>query len=102
VNPRYERLRYDELTSNPAAATRRVLELLGETDRGVPLAAGQTLAGGPNHTVAGNPMRFRRGEIEIKADERWRREMPDASRALVTALTWPTLLRHGFVGARRG
>ena len=101
VNPRYELLRYDEFASDPAGATQRVLELLGESDRDVPLADGRRLAGGPNHTVAGNPMRFGRREIEITADERWRREMPDASRALVTALTLPTLLRHGFVGGGR-
>jgi hypothetical protein len=50
--------------------------------------------------VAGNPVRFRHGEIEIREDERWRREMPGTSKALVTALTFPTLLRHGFLPAR--
>jgi hypothetical protein len=101
VNPRYRLLRYDELASSPEAAIRRVLELIGEADRDVPLVDGRRVAGSPHHTVAGNPDRFRHGEIEIRADEAWRGQMPEASRAAVTALTLPMLLRYGFVGNGR-
>jgi hypothetical protein len=102
VNPRYLLLTYDELAADPEAAVRRVLELIGEADRDVPLADGRRIAGGPHHTVAGNPDRFRRGEIEIRRDLSWRAGMPESSRAVVTALTLPTLLRYGFVGPRAG
>jgi hypothetical protein len=101
VNPRYRLLRYDELASSPEAAIRRVLELIGEGDRDLPLVGGRRVAGGAHHTVAGNPDRFRHGEVEIRADEAWRGQMPEASRAAVTALTLPTLLRYGFVGNGR-
>jgi hypothetical protein len=42
-------------------------------------------------------MRFKQGEIEIRADEEWREAMAAPSRALVTSLSWPSLLRYGFV-----
>jgi hypothetical protein len=102
VNPQYRLLRYDELTSNPEAAIRAILELIGEADRDVPLVDGRKVAGRPHHTVAGNPNRFRRGEIVIRSDDSWRGVMPESSRAVVTALTLPTLLRYGFVGSRAG
>ena len=44
---------------------------------------------GENHTVAGNPLRFRRGPLEIRLDDEWRRSMPAADRRAVTLLTWP-------------
>jgi len=48
---------------------------------------------GEDHTVAGNPIRFRRGEIEVRRDDEWRTRMPRRSKALVTALTLPALAR---------
>ena len=51
---------------------------------------------GPNHTVAGNPVRFRRGDVAIEADLEWRSRLETGPRRIVTALTWPLLLRYGF------
>ena len=48
---------------------------------------------GEDHTVAGNPIRFRRGEIEVRRDDEWRTRMARRSKALVTALTLPALAR---------
>lgn len=43
----------------------------------------------PHHTVAGNPMRFRSGEIAIRQDEAWRTELPRGPRLMVGLLTAP-------------
>jgi hypothetical protein len=51
---------------------------------------------GPNHTVAGNPIRFRRGDIPIVPDVEWQERLEPGARRIVTALTWPLLLRYGF------
>jgi hypothetical protein len=88
-------LRYDELTARPAGALRLMLERLDLPGDAGALASGQ-LALQPNHTVAGNPVRLGRGEITIRADVEWRARLPRAARRMVTALTWPLLLRYGF------
>jgi hypothetical protein len=44
---------------------------------------------GVDHVVAGNPMRFERGEIALRRDDRWRVEMPVRSRIAVGGLTAP-------------
>lgn len=49
-----------------------------------------------NHTVAGNPLRFERGAITVRPDVEWRAGLAPGARRLVTALTWPLLLRYGF------
>ncbi|MBS1880194.1 MAG: sulfotransferase [Actinobacteria bacterium] len=86
---RYANLRYADFAAEPAAAVEEVLRFLGEEGRANPVSAGHTVQLGAEHTAAGNPNRFRRGEVRIRPDDEWQREMPAGSRALVGALTFP-------------
>ena len=95
LGSRYALLRYRDLAADPPAAVRTVLELVGEGGRGLPFTAPDTVVLGEQHTAAGNPMRFQRGELTVRPDERWRDHMPAGARALVTALTLPSLSRYG-------
>jgi hypothetical protein len=72
-----------------------VLELVGEGNRPLPFTSSDTIVLGEEHTAAGNPMRFQRGKLTVRPDERWRDSMPAPARALVTALTLPSLSRYG-------
>jgi hypothetical protein len=89
---RYMLGRYGGFTADPAGFVDEVLEFIGERQRPSPVGADKSveLAGG--HTVAGNPNRFDRGRLQVRADEAWRTRMPRRSRALVTALTFPLLV----------
>lgn len=49
-----------------------------------------------NHTVSGNPLRFTTGELKIRPDTEWRDAMRPRDRRLVTAATWPLLVRYGY------
>ena len=55
---------------------------------------------GVNHIVAGNPIRFLKGRVEIRPDMVWQEGMRWRDKALVTALTWPLLLKYGYLGRR--
>ncbi len=89
----YRRLRYDEFVADPARAVAAILEFVGEPPAHTRISGRRTVDLGEDHTVAGNPIRFRRGEVEVRRDDEWRTRMPAASRALVTALTLPALAR---------
>ena len=52
----------------------------------------------PNHIVAGNPSRFTTGDVTIRSDDAWTREMPLRDQRLVAGLTLPLLFRYGYVG----
>jgi hypothetical protein len=56
---------------------------------------------GVHHTAFGNPGRFQTGEIPLRKDMRWRRELSIGEHALALALTWPLLLRYGYLGTKR-
>lgn len=95
------RLRYEDFATSPGPAVRRVLELAGEPDAEPPLVGEREVELGVHHTVAGNPDRLRTGRVELRPDREWRARMRGRDRALVTALTWPLLLRYGYVGETR-
>jgi hypothetical protein len=87
----YRRLRYQDFVTDPRAAVSSILDFLGEPTEHTRISARRTVELGEDHTVAGNPIRFRRGEIEVRRDDEWRTRMPPRSKALVTALTLPAL-----------
>jgi hypothetical protein len=48
------------------------------------------------HTFSGNPDRFNAGNMVIMPDEGWKHSLSYARQMMVTALTWPGLLRYGY------
>lgn len=90
------RLRYEEFVTRPAELSRQALDL-AEVDTPLPHIKGSTVVLGPNHSCAGNPMRFRTGEIELVPDVAWREEQRPAQRRAVTAFTAPLLAKYGYL-----
>lgn len=92
------RVRYEDLVADPAAsieAAWQALALPGRAD--VPMVDATTVDLHPTHSVAGNPMRFRTGLTQVRADDAWRTEMPERDRRLVTALSYPVLKAFGYL-----
>jgi hypothetical protein len=56
----------------------------------------------PTHTVAGNPMRFKGGRLDLRLDEQWRERLRPVHRAIVSVLTWPLMRRYGYRVRRPG
>ena len=92
---RYLRLRYEDFIAAPQSILSRILALTGG---GVTpgFAADRTIALRPVHGISGNPSRFARGAVELKADEEWRTGMKRADRLIVTAMTAPLLMRYRY------
>jgi hypothetical protein len=91
-------VRYEDLVARPGPTLQRVLRFAGME----PMAGGLAHVGegvvrlGQHHTVAGNPMRFRVGEIPLRLDAEWRVRMPVAQRRMVGALTAPLRWPYGY------
>jgi SAM-dependent methyltransferase len=96
----YVLVRYEDLVQDPRAELTRILSGLDlGSDRLTYLKPGVARLG-IAHTVAGNPLRFQRGEIEIRPDDEWLDRMRPSRRAVVTCLTWPLLERYGYLKGR--
>jgi Sulfotransferase family len=89
-------LRYEDFIAEPAAAIGRLLELVG-AEGAVNPVRGRTVDLGKNHTVTGNPDRFRSGPTLLRPeDDAWKKELPGRARLLTQALSWPLMARYGY------
>jgi hypothetical protein len=97
------RVRYESLIASPRREVERIVrhagvlverETLDFLDQGeVDLAT--------NHIVAGNPLRLGRRSLDLRLDDAWRAQMDRRQRSLVLLLTWPLLLRYGYLSEGR-
>jgi UDP-N-acetylglucosamine transferase subunit ALG13 len=92
------RTRYEDFVRSPGETVRPVFGFLGRPEDEATLSA---LDDGVvdlrvSHTVSGNPMRFRTGQVRIRADEEWRTGLMPSDRRLVAAMTAPLRLWYGY------
>jgi hypothetical protein len=91
-------LRYEALLGQPRPGLERILAAASEpvtADSFVFLGDGWVDLG-VDHTVAGNPMRFHQGRLDLRLDRAWTTKLPARDRRVVTAITWPLQLRYGY------
>ena len=93
----YHVLRYEDLVRDPAATIHESLHGLGLGKPPLPFLDGTKATLGDNFTLAGNPFRFKKGDIQIRLDDEWKTKMPARSRRFVTLLTWPMLKHYGYL-----
>jgi len=95
-------LRYEEFTADPAGTVDALLRFVDADPAGNPVRD-RTVALRPNHTVTGNPDRFRTGPTRIRdSDDAWRRTLTRGQRFAATALAWPLFGRYGYRDAPPG
>lgn len=94
-------VRYESLVCDPKRELRRVLRLADVEGGELSFVHEDAVELEVAHTVSGNPMRFERGPVALKPDEAWRNAMSGRDRALVSAISFPLLVRYGYL-ARGG
>lgn len=95
------RIRYEDLVADPVTTLGYAWDTLGLPGHcHVPIGADGTIVLHGTHSVAGNPMRFRRGATRVQPDEVWRVDMPVLDRRVVELIAWPALRHYGY--GRRG
>ena len=91
-------VRYEDFVHDPRSWVARTLDFAGVAvgaDGLDHIATGRVRLG-RGHLVAGNPMRFRTGNIAVAGDEAWRTAMPARDQRLVAAVTAGLRRRHGY------
>jgi hypothetical protein len=87
---------YEDFAARPRETVRDIVAFLHE-DGAAPFISDDTVTLGGNHTLLGNPDRFRTGPVTIAPDERWRSQMPRRQQVGVRIATWPLMLRYGYL-----
>jgi hypothetical protein len=99
---RLSRLRYEDFVNDPTFYLAETLIRLGFDEKAgsLPVLRGREISLSVDHTVSGNPSRFRTGNLELQPDEEWKVKMRDADKNVVTALSAPLLLKYGYLGRK--
>lgn len=92
---RFMRLRYEDFVQDPRGSTQDILRFLGEEAAENPFESEREISLGMHHTFSGNPDRFQEGTTTIRLEESWKSKMSLARQIMVTALTWPGMVRYG-------
>jgi UDP-N-acetylglucosamine transferase subunit ALG13 len=93
-------VRYEDFVADPRGTLTGVLEFMGrDTSNGaLSFVDGRQITLTPSHTVAGNPMRFTNGSIEVASDDAWQTAFPAPKQRIVSAMTRPLRARYGYRG----
>jgi hypothetical protein len=90
-------VRYEDFAQTPGETLATVARYAGLPLPSAPSPGDDDLLLRPNHTVAGNPMRFHTGRLAVRADDEWRTAMAPGRRRVVSALTLPLRARYGYL-----
>lgn len=89
-------LRYEEFIADPARTIDALVRLCGAGPATNPMQ-GRTIELHTNHTVTGNPDRFRTGATIVRErDDSWKTGLSRRARLAAVALSWPLLRRYGY------
>jgi Sulfotransferase family len=91
---------YEDFAARPRETVQRIVAFMHE-DGEAPFVTDDTVVLRGNHTLLGNPDRFRTGEVTVTPDERWRSHMPRRQQVGVRIATWPLMRRYGYRGSSR-
>ncbi len=90
------RIYYEDLVADPRGTLTRICLAVGEPNPTLDFLEGQVAHLGKGHTVAGNPMRFQEGPVNIKPDMDWIENLDKRQKAVVSAYTWPLMMYYGY------
>lgn len=84
---KFKRVRYEDFIDQPQEWVEDILEWVGHTPISSDLVKDKIVHLNPNHVIAGNPSRFKRGDITLRSDNEWQKKMPRLSKWVVTLLS---------------
>jgi hypothetical protein len=92
----FVQLQYEEFIRQPQAAMSQILNAAGVGPAAEEFLRDGVLQAGVQHTVSGNPGRFKSGPVALKLDDEWRTAFRGGNRWIVDVLTGIWLRRYGY------
>jgi Sulfotransferase family len=89
-------VRYEDFVARPRATLTSVASFVNESSEGLRFVGDRTVELDRNHTVWGNPSRFRTGIVEIRHDDEWKSKLSGADRFVPTLVALPLMPRYGY------
>lgn len=96
-NGNYTLVRYEHFMDNPVEVVEQVLADMSVNDKDLSFIDDKKITLGVDHTVSGNPMRFKVGEIELRVDDKWKEELSKKNQNIVSVLSRKRLKQYGYL-----
>lgn len=91
---------YEDFAAHPRETVSEIVAFLEEEGQ-APFISADTVVLNVNHTLLGNPDRFRTGAVKIAPDDQWTSHMPWRRRIGVQLATLPLMRRYGYLRSAR-
>lgn len=94
---RYLRISYEDFIQNPQMAVEKILNLLDEKVTELPFVDKSTVKMSTDHIVTGSPSsRSNTGMVNLRLDERWKKNMIFRDKLIISGLTLPLLYSYKY------
>lgn len=93
----YTLIRYEDFMENPAKTIEVILNKAGIFNKDLSFVRDRYIKLSVDHTVSGNPMRFKVGQIELRPDDQWKTKLSSLNKRVVTILTYFRLKKYGYI-----
>lgn len=80
---------YDDFVLQPKETVQYLFDSLDVDNYDISVIKNSKIILDDNHTMFGNPMRFKRGELTIRKDNEWKKKMPFWAKWISTLFTFP-------------
>ena len=99
---KYLFLKYENFAKSPQRSIQKIIDFVdkGNNIETRPWVTTDAINLNINHTIWGNPVRAKTGIVKIVADEEWREKMSILDKATVTTMTFPLLLKYGYINQK--
>lgn len=93
---KYLMIKYEDFAKKPKIVISTILDFISESDVSTPFVSDNEVELSINHSVWGNPSRFKTDKIELKADDEWKNKLNIFDKLVSTVCTFPLLLKYGY------
>lgn len=94
---RYLRMRYEDFMMFPEASVKSMLNLVDEPQAKLPFVNPSTVQMGLDHIITGSPSsRSDTGEVQLRADDKWKQKLTSLDKSVITHITLPLLKKYGY------
>ncbi|MEQ9358335.1 sulfotransferase [Coleofasciculus chthonoplastes] len=96
-SPSYQLVRYEDFVKEPKTILANIMTNLNIDNCKFSCLTDQSLNRTEVHAILGNPIRFEKGPICIRADMEWKEKLETREKFVSTALTLPLLFAYGYL-----
>lgn len=89
-------IKYEDFVDDPRGTINDVSSMLGVDIDLSFINDGNEASLNNNHIIAGNPLRFKSRQINIKLDDEWKKSMAFKEKIIVSLMTYPLLRKYRY------